>query len=71
MLAALEPGGSTAAESAARRYAGRELPVSMRLQALRETLAHLHRLERLGGVAGATGEEGTVRFRRSQEYERR
>lgn len=62
VLAALEPDGSTAAEAAARRYAGRELPVAMRLQALRETLAHLHRLERLRAVTSAAEEEGAVRF---------
>lgn len=42
----------TAWEVATARYAGRDLPVSAELQALRETLAHLRHLQRRGLARG-------------------
>ncbi len=44
VLALLDRAGATAWEIAARRYTGRELPDHARVQALRETLAHLEHL---------------------------
>lgn len=53
--------GPTAAEVADARYRGRDLPYAQRVQAIRETLAHLHHLVRLGrAVSEPAGE--VVRF---------
>lgn len=61
VFALLGHGPRTAWEAAAERYAGRTLPVSAELQALRETLAHLHRLAAAGRVRPEG--EAAVRFR--------
>jgi glyoxylase-like metal-dependent hydrolase (beta-lactamase superfamily II) len=64
VAALLADAGSTAWEAAETRYAGRDLPVAAELQALRETLAHLHRLHRLGELRRETLADGAARFRR-------
>lgn len=48
VLALLESAAATAWEIAAARYAGRDLPAHARVQALRETLAHLDHLQASG-----------------------
>ena len=63
VLALLERAGSTAWEIAARRYAGRELPDHARVQALRETLAHLEHLH-AGGKASREMVQQVVRWSR-------
>lgn len=60
--ALLNDNGRTGWEVAADRYAGRELPRAAELQALRETLAHLHHLERRGMVVRTA--ESPARFAR-------
>ncbi len=47
------------------RYAGRDLPLSTRVQALRETLAHLHRLVMSGAACAETVAQETRFTRRS------
>jgi glyoxylase-like metal-dependent hydrolase (beta-lactamase superfamily II) len=49
-------------ELAARRYAGRDLPLAVRMLALRELLAHLHRLAALGAAAAVTAPDGVARY---------
>ncbi len=44
------------------RYRDRPMPVSTRMLALRETMAHLERLAAVGGAARAEDEDGTVRY---------
>lgn len=51
----------TAAEIAAARYHGRSLPPAQRVQAIRETLAHLHHLIAIEKVASGQ-DAGVVRF---------
>ena len=52
----------TAWEVASKRYANRDLPVSMQLHALRETLAHLRHLELAGRVCSQRREDEAVEF---------
>ena len=54
----------TAWETARERYAGRDLPASMQLHALRETLAHLRHLALAGKVRSQPREDGTIEFAR-------
>lgn len=63
VLALLPPEGATVWEAAERRYAGRDLPAGARTQALRETRAHLLRLEAEGRVAVERDAGGADRFR--------
>lgn len=62
LLSALADGPATAWELACRRYAGRELPLSMQLHALRETLAHLDHLHAAGAIRVEEHEDGAARF---------
>jgi glyoxylase-like metal-dependent hydrolase (beta-lactamase superfamily II) len=62
LLGLLAAGLRSAWELAEARYAGRRLPASAELQALRETLAHLHHLERLGRVRRDVAPDGSARF---------
>lgn len=48
-----------------RRYPGREMGAGTRMLALRETLAHLDRLERAGRATAEHDEVGVARFRRA------
>lgn len=48
----------TATEVAEARYAGRDLPPGQRVQAIRESLAHLHHLVAVGGVT--SGQDARV-----------
>lgn len=57
----LEREPQTAWQLAARRYAERDLPASMQMQALRETLAHLQHLE-AAGQAVRSGQNDAVRW---------
>lgn len=54
VLSCLRGGASTVAEVVAMRYAGRALPDAARVQAIRETRAHLDRLTALGTAAAET-----------------
>lgn len=54
--------GRTAWEIAELRYEGRDLPLAMKVQALRETLAHLSRLCDLGEVRTEEGEGEALRY---------
>lgn len=60
VAALLEGRAATAWEVTSARYAGRDLPDSMWLQALRETLAHLHHLARTGRAEARGGEAAEV-----------
>jgi glyoxylase-like metal-dependent hydrolase (beta-lactamase superfamily II) len=59
----LDAEGATAWQVVERRYLGRELPVSTRMLALRETLAHLERARGAGRIQAETDAEGAERFR--------
>lgn len=61
VLRLLENGGRTAAEVANERYAGRDLPWAQRVQAIRESIAHLHHLL-AGGRAWSERDGQVVRF---------
>lgn len=56
-------GPCTAWEAARRRHPYPEYPPSILMHAIRETLAHLHRLVRLGRVRVAVREDGVEEFR--------
>ncbi|HEX2201956.1 MAG TPA: hypothetical protein VHG91_01605, partial [Longimicrobium sp.] len=64
VAALLEAGPATAWEAVERRYAGRDLPASTRMLALRETRAHLDRLERAGRATRHAAPGGADRFSR-------
>ena len=63
VLALLEETGRSCWEVVEARYPGREMPVSTRMLALRETLAHLDRLVAAGKAAEDDDGGGCARFR--------
>lgn len=63
LLPAAGEAPASAWKIAEERYRGRELPPAARMQAFRETLAHLERASRAGGVVRLE-EEGSVLYRR-------
>jgi glyoxylase-like metal-dependent hydrolase (beta-lactamase superfamily II) len=64
VLALLREDPATAWLLAERRYHGRDLPAPVRIQALRETVAHLDHLTIRGRAERQVGEDGVVRYRR-------
>jgi glyoxylase-like metal-dependent hydrolase (beta-lactamase superfamily II) len=62
VAALLDAGGATTWEVVARRYAGRDLPAGATMLALRETRAHLDRLEAAGRARRAASEAGADTF---------
>ncbi|HEU0013816.1 MAG TPA: MBL fold metallo-hydrolase [Longimicrobium sp.] len=63
VLGLLGGGAATCWEVVERRYPEREMAVSTRMLALRETLAHLDRLAACGRAAAEAGTDGAARFR--------
>jgi glyoxylase-like metal-dependent hydrolase (beta-lactamase superfamily II) len=66
VAALLDGDGRTCWEVVEARYPGREMPVSTRMLALRETLAHLDRLAAAGRAAVRGDAGGAARFARSE-----